>query len=63
MTSFCRDQIANSVLTLLFAGHDTSSTTLTRIFQHLHANPEAAARLRQEQVGFGCPAGAAAAFS
>lgn len=45
-----RDQIADTVLTLLFAGHDTSSSTLTRIFQHLHRHPEAVQRLRQEQA-------------
>ncbi|KAI3427118.1 hypothetical protein D9Q98_007055 [Chlorella vulgaris] len=45
-----RDQLADTVLTLLFAGHDTSSTTLVRIFQHLHAHPEAVTRLRQEQA-------------
>lgn len=49
-----RDQLADTVLTLLFAGHDTSSTTLVRIFQHLHAHPEAVTRLRQEQVLAGC---------
>lgn len=47
--SLTREQIADSVLTLLFAGHDTSSTSLTRIFQQLHAHPEAAERLRREQ--------------
>lgn len=45
-----RDQIADTLLTLLFAGHDTSSTTLVRIFQHLHAHPEAVSRLQEEQV-------------
>ena len=29
------------VLTLLFAGHDTSATSLTRIFHFLHRHPEA----------------------
>ena len=38
------------MLTLLFAGHDTSSSSLTRIFHHLHNHPEAAERLRREQV-------------
>lgn len=41
---------ADSVLTLLFAGHDTSATSLTRILWHLHSHPEAEARLREEQV-------------
>lgn len=38
------------MLTLLFAGHDTSATSLTRILWHLHSHPEAEARLRAEQV-------------
>ncbi len=38
------------MLTLLFAGHDTSATTLTQVFWHLHSHPEAEARLRAEQV-------------
>ncbi|PRW50773.1 glutamine cyclotransferase [Chlorella sorokiniana] len=45
-----RDMAADSVLTLLFAGHDTSATSLTRILWHLHAHPEAEARLREEQA-------------
>ena len=45
-----RDQLADIVLTLLFAGHDTSATTLTRVFDHLGKHPEAAGKLRQEQV-------------
>ncbi|EFN56775.1 hypothetical protein CHLNCDRAFT_144259 [Chlorella variabilis] len=44
------EQIADTVLTLLFAGHDTSSSSLTRIFHHLHNHPEAAERLRREQA-------------
>lgn len=47
----CSDAAADSVLTLLFAGHDTSATSLTRILWHLQAHPEAEARLRAEQVG------------
>lgn len=40
---------------MLFAGHDTSATSLTRIFHFLHLHPEAADRLRQEQVPAGTP--------
>ena len=57
----CREQLADSVLTLLFAGHDTSATTLTRLFSHLHRHPAAAERLRLEQVRQRHPRTAAAA--
>ncbi|KAL4444062.1 hypothetical protein ABPG75_011799 [Micractinium tetrahymenae] len=45
-----REQICDNVLVMLFAGHDTSATSLTRIFHFLHLHPEAAERLRQEQA-------------
>ncbi|KAL4444058.1 hypothetical protein ABPG75_011795 [Micractinium tetrahymenae] len=45
-----REQLGDMVLTLLFAGHDTSATALSCIFHELHRHPEAAARLREEQA-------------
>ncbi|PSC75274.1 cytochrome P450 [Micractinium conductrix] len=45
-----RSQIADTVLVMLFAGHDTSATSLTRCFHHLHRHPEAVQRLRDEQA-------------
>lgn len=45
-----REQICDNVLVMLFAGHDTSATSLTRIFHFLHRHPEASERLRQEQA-------------
>lgn len=45
-----REQICDNVLVMLFAGHDTSATSLTRIFHFLHLHPEAAERLREEQA-------------
>jgi cytochrome P450 len=42
-------QIRDEVMTLLFAGHDTTTSTLTFLFYELANNPEALATLVREQ--------------
>jgi cytochrome P450 len=42
-------QICDNILLLLFAGHDTSSTTLTHCFSNLQDHPAALQALREEQ--------------
>jgi cytochrome P450 len=42
-------QIRDEVMTLLFAGHDTTTSTVSFMFYELARNPEAAARLFAEQ--------------
>jgi cytochrome P450 len=43
-------EITENILLLLLAGHDTSSTTLTRLLSVLHDNPDVVQQLRQEQA-------------
>jgi cytochrome P450 len=43
------EQIIDNLLLLLFAGYDTSSTTLTRILSLLQRHPAVLQQLRQEQ--------------
>jgi hypothetical protein len=43
-------EITENILLLLLAGHDTSSTTLTRLLSVLHEHPEVVQQLRQEQA-------------
>lgn len=43
-------EITENILLLLLAGHDTSSTTLTRLLSVLHDTPEVVQQLRQEQA-------------
>lgn len=43
------DQIIDNLLLVLFAGYDTSSTTLTRMLSLLQQHPAALQQLRQEQ--------------
>lgn len=50
----CPPSPAPQVLTLMFAGHDTSATGLTRLFDLLHSHPHVMQRLQEEQVSFGC---------
>lgn len=49
-------QIRDEVMTLLFAGHDTTTSTLTFLFYELACNPQALARLvsEQDEVLSGC---------
>lgn len=42
-------QIRDEVMTLLFAGHDTTTSTVTFLFYELARNPQARAGLRAEQ--------------
>src|ERR1019366_9477376 len=42
-------QIRDEVMTLLFAGHDTTTSTVSFMFYELARNPHIAARLRAEQ--------------
>jgi cytochrome P450 len=42
-------QIRDEVMTLLFAGHDTTTSTVTFLFYELARNPQALARLLAEQ--------------
>lgn len=43
------NQITDNVLLLLLAGHDTSSTTLTKCFSNLQDHPAVMEKLRAEQ--------------
>lgn len=43
-------QITDNILLLLFAGHDTSSTTLTQCLSNLQDCPEVLSKLRAEQA-------------
>jgi hypothetical protein len=42
-------EVESNVINLLFAGHDTSSSTLAMIMCHLTTHPHVMERLRQEQ--------------
>jgi cytochrome P450 len=42
-------EVRDQVMTLMFAGHDTSTSTLTFLFHELAHHPEALARLQAEQ--------------
>ena len=42
-------QVRDEVMTLLFAGHDTTTSTIAFLFHELAAHPEWAVRLREEQ--------------
>lgn len=42
-------EITSNLLLVLLAGHDTSSTTLTRCLSNLQDHPEVLQQLRQEQ--------------
>jgi cytochrome P450 len=46
---FSDREIRDQVMTLMFAGHDTSTSTLTFMLHELARHPEAARRLREEQ--------------
>jgi cytochrome P450 len=48
-TSLSDRQIRDQVMTLLFAGHDTTTSTVAFMFYELAHNPEVAARLVAEQ--------------
>jgi cytochrome P450 len=43
-------QICDNILLMLFAGHDTSSTTLTLCLSNLQDHPGAMQQLRDEQA-------------
>jgi cytochrome P450 len=45
-------QIRDEVMTLMFAGHDTTTSTVSFMFYELARNPAIAARLRAEQSAF-----------
>jgi cytochrome P450 len=49
-------QIRDEVMTLLFAGHDTTTSTVSFMFYELARNPEVVARLLAEQDSL-CPGG------
>ncbi|HEX2129764.1 MAG TPA: cytochrome P450 [Solirubrobacterales bacterium] len=52
------EEIRDQVMTLMFAGHDTSTSTLTFLLYELARNPGALAKLQQEQdevLGPGAP--------
>ena len=42
------EEVRDQLMTLMFAGHDTSTSTLSFLFYELARNPEALARLRDE---------------
>jgi retinoid hydroxylase len=46
---FSDREIRDQVMTLMFAGHDTSTSTLTFMLHELARHPEATRRLREEQ--------------
>jgi cytochrome P450 len=46
---FTDSEIRDQVMTLMFAGHDTSTSTLTFMLHELARHPEATRRLREEQ--------------
>ena len=55
---FTDEQVRDQVLTLLFAGHDTTTSTVAFLFYELARNPEWAERLAAERdsvVGDGTP--------
>jgi cytochrome P450 len=47
--AFSDREIRDQVMTLMFAGHDTSTSTLTFMLYELARHPEALARLREER--------------
>jgi cytochrome P450 len=47
--AFSDREIRDQLMTLMFAGHDTSTSTLTFMLHELARHPEALARLREEQ--------------
>ncbi len=47
--AFSDREIRDQVMTLMFAGHDTSTSTLTFMLRELSRHPEALARLHEEQ--------------
>jgi cytochrome P450 len=48
-SSLTDDEVRDQVMTLMFAGHDTSTSTLSFLVYELARNPSALARLRAEQ--------------
>jgi retinoid hydroxylase len=47
--AFTDREVRDQVMTLMFAGHDTSTSTLTFMMYELARHPDAAERLREEQ--------------
>jgi cytochrome P450 len=47
--AFSDREVRDQVMTLMFAGHDTSTSTLTFMLHELARHPEVLARLREEQ--------------
>jgi cytochrome P450 len=47
--AFSDREVRDQVMTLMFAGHDTSTSTLTFLMHELARHPEVAERLREEQ--------------
>jgi cytochrome P450 len=47
--AFTDREVRDQVMTLMFAGHDTSTSTLTFMLHELARHPEVLARLREEQ--------------
>jgi retinoid hydroxylase len=47
--AFSDREIRDQLMTLMFAGHDTSTSTLTFMLHELARNPQVLARLREEQ--------------
>jgi cytochrome P450 len=48
---FTDKEIRDQVMTLMFAGHDTSTSTLTFMMHELARHPDVVAKLREEQDG------------
>ena len=48
-SGFTEEEIRDQVMTLMFAGHDTSTSTITFLLYELARHPEALARLQAEQ--------------
>jgi cytochrome P450 len=48
-TGFSDEEVRDQLMTLMFAGHDTSTSTLSFLFYELARHPDALARLQDEQ--------------
>jgi cytochrome P450 len=48
-TGFSDEEVRDQLMTLMFAGHDTSTSTVSFLFYELGRNPTVTARLQEEQ--------------
>lgn len=46
-----QQELLDNVMTLLFAGHDTSATAMVCILEEMRRHPEKLDELKREQVG------------